>query len=440
MMSVGTTKISETFGPISTGAACVVAGMKTYDAGQIVVFVDGDETDPAVVNVDYTVAIAGDFSGVTVTPLAPLTARATSIVVARRTPLTSDFVIAPNGKVSEPRLVEQLDRTLMRGQENAETFARAIRFPVGDAAGSVLPVVSERANKLLAFDAEGGLATAASFGDVTVVTATQAEAEAGTNNTKMMTPLRVKQSVVGELAGKLSSEDGAVATQNLADSAVTAAKESDDASAPVASAATVDIGAVNSRNILITGSVTITSFGNTGAEGRRRLLRFSGAPILTHNAATLILPGGANITAAAGDTAEVVKEAGASAWRVVDYQRANGQAVVASSLRFFESGQVAYTAGASVIIAHGLGSTPKFIQVDLECVTAEHGYSVGQRVVFGGGIDDNTSANGVAVSVDATNINLRFGAALMAVLLRWTDGARVGVTPANWRYRIKAMA
>lgn len=122
-MSVLTTKISQDFTPVTAGAACVVNDMKVFEAAQIAVYVDGDEDDVAVQGVDYTVEIAGDLSGCTVTPLAPLAARATSITVARDTPLTSDFDLAPSGKLNEFRLVEQLDRDLMRDQEKQNAVA-----------------------------------------------------------------------------------------------------------------------------------------------------------------------------------------------------------------------------------------------------------------------------------------------------------------------------
>jgi hypothetical protein len=93
--------------------------------------------------------------------------------------------------------------------------------------------------------------------------------------------------------------------------------------ANLASAATTDIGAQNTVLLNITGTTTITSFG-TNYNGPR-YLRFDGALTLTHNATTLILPGGANITTAAGDSAIVVPNGTpANGWRVLGYQRADG--------------------------------------------------------------------------------------------------------------------
>lgn len=68
----------------------------------------------------------------------------------------------------------------------------------------------------------------------------------------------------------------------------------------VASAAITDIGIINSNFISITGTTGITSFG-TNYRGPR-FLRFAGVLTLT-NSATLVLPGNADITTAAGDTA-----------------------------------------------------------------------------------------------------------------------------------------
>lgn len=99
--------------------------------------------------------------------------------------------------------------------------------------------------------------------------------------------------------------------------------------AAIASASTCDIGAAAGNFVHITGTTTITGFGTVQA-GTRRVLCFDGALVLTHNATSLILPTGANITTAAGDTAIMVSE-GSGNWRCVGYQRASGRALVGSS-------------------------------------------------------------------------------------------------------------
>lgn len=95
--------------------------------------------------------------------------------------------------------------------------------------------------------------------------------------------------------------------------------------ADVASAGTISLGEGGYFNI--TGTTTITDIDfATDKAGRKAWIKFAGALTLTHNASTLILPGGANITTAAGDTACFVSE-GSDVVRCVSYSRANGSAL-----------------------------------------------------------------------------------------------------------------
>ena len=96
----------------------------------------------------------------------------------------------------------------------------------------------------------------------------------------------------------------------------------------MASAATVAIGGNSSDNITISGTTTITAF-DTVAAGIRRFVTFSGSLTLTYNATSLILPGAANITTAANDTAEFMS-LGSGNWICIRYQKASGLAVVSS--------------------------------------------------------------------------------------------------------------
>lgn len=89
-------------------------------------------------------------------------------------------------------------------------------------------------------------------------------------------------------------------------------------SVTVPSAATTDIGNANSNNIIISGTTTITSFG-TCAEGIVRIIRFTGALTLTHNATSLILPNGSNITTQVNDTA-IFRSMGSSNWVCISYK------------------------------------------------------------------------------------------------------------------------
>ncbi len=94
-------------------------------------------------------------------------------------------------------------------------------------------------------------------------------------------------------------------------------------SVAVASAGTVDLGAQTGNSLVISGTTTITSFGTVSA-GIAKIVRFSGALVLTHNGTSLILPGAANITTVAGDVACFQSE-GSGNWRCVWFQPTDGR-------------------------------------------------------------------------------------------------------------------
>lgn len=76
----------------------------------------------------------------------------------------------------------------------------------------------------------------------------------------------------------------------------------------IADGATISIPTAGHAFNLITSTTAITAFSFTGSpEGRSVLVRFDTARTLTHNASTLIIPGGANITTAQGDVMQITR-------------------------------------------------------------------------------------------------------------------------------------
>lgn len=96
-----------------------------------------------------------------------------------------------------------------------------------------------------------------------------------------------------------------------------------------ASQATVDLGSKVGRFAVITGITGIASFG-VADSGVERVIRFTNVLAITHNATSMILPGGATINTAAGDVATVVS-LGSGNWRMTSYTRASGKALVETS-------------------------------------------------------------------------------------------------------------
>lgn len=97
----------------------------------------------------------------------------------------------------------------------------------------------------------------------------------------------------------------------------------------IASAGTISIG--EGGYFHVTGTTTITDIDfATAKNGRIAVLVFDGALTLTHNSTTLVLPGGASITTAAGDSC-IVAQDNSDNVKVVSYTRASGAPVVSSS-------------------------------------------------------------------------------------------------------------
>lgn len=118
-----------------------------------------------------------------------------------------------------------------------------------------------------------------------------------------------------------------------------------------------DILGAASNLVCISGTTTVTSLG-TGAN-KLKHLRFSGALILTHNATSLILPGGANITTAAGDTCIVVSDASSNC-RIFAYQRANGWVYLPDAGRIVFAAAVNITHSTNVLTFAGASGGYKF--------------------------------------------------------------------------------
>lgn len=139
-----------------------------------------------------------------------------------------------------------------------------------------------------------------------------------TNNTTGSYSVTCK--VSGQTGVAIEQGGSATVYCNGTDIAFSNPPPSTSAEVTVASATTTDILGAASEYIAISGTATITSLG-TGAN-KRRFVRATGAFKLTHHATSLILPGGADITAASGDTFIVISNSSSHA-RVYHYQRAS---------------------------------------------------------------------------------------------------------------------
>lgn len=245
--------------------------------------------------VNYTVALAPVTNLATVTPILPWPSNDGTVSIVRRTPALQETDFR-NGDGFDADVHETLaDRAALRDVEILDELAQRLVDAPALAAqlAAVLAELVDVGNELDAIDA--ALEALAPPGNALAI-ATQAEAEAGVNNTKALTPLRGLQ---------LLDRNGV---------------RINGAEALLASAATVDMATAPNLRVRITGSVTISSFG-TG-QNLIRLVTANAAVTLVHSV-NLACPSGVNLALAAGDTFLAVSNA-TGQWRIALFQRADG--------------------------------------------------------------------------------------------------------------------
>lgn len=232
-----------------------------------------------------------------------------AITIRRVRPLTQNTDIRNQGSFFPEDHEDAFDHFIFIAQQLQDVLNRCLKAAeTEDQEYTLPPAVGE---SLIGWNAGGtNLTNYTRDAGTELSKASQAEAEAGTDNAAYMTALRTFQSTKALLLALTTAVNFAKATDK-------------------ASAGTCDIGAVLGNFVHITGTTTITALG-TAQAGAERTVTFTGILTLTHNATSLILPTGANITTAAGDVARFVSE-GSGNWRCVSYMRADGSSLSGNS-------------------------------------------------------------------------------------------------------------
>jgi hypothetical protein len=132
------------------------------------------------------------------------------------------------------------------------------------------------------------------------------------NNTQEISPADLRQWLADGTASFVTQKD-----KSTLENAIFEAKGT-----TLPSASTVDLNSATGNYIHISGSAAIDDFGTCPA-GARFILMFEGVLTLTYNATSLIIPGEANKTTAAGDCCLIISEGGGN-WRIVGYFAISG--------------------------------------------------------------------------------------------------------------------
>ena len=159
----------------------------------------------------------------------------------------------------------------------------------------------------------------------------------------------------------------------------------------------------------VTGTTAITSINTTGGAGTQIKLHFDGVLTLTHHATNLVLPGGANITTAAGDEAEFI-EYGAGTYRCTSYSKADGTSVVAAgggSLVLLDTQTASTSASIAFSSTHLTTTYKEYIIEVIDAVPATDGVTLTFVVS-----EDNGSTYKTSAAYDYTAIYFTSGSAL----------------------------
>lgn len=111
----------------------------------------------------------------------------------------------------------------------------------------------------------------------------------------------------------------------------------------------------------------------------------------------------------------------------------------AAFTKSYTSADQTITAGGSLTLAHSLGGAPVLMQAYLVAQNSVLGYTAGDITPAYFNEASTSADRGMSVVPDATNINVRFGAAANTfVILRKDTGAGALITNTDWKVRFRA--
>ena len=380
---------------------------------------------------DYTVTINANGTGSVTLTATPTGATQIAIVGNRTIARTTDFVTG--GDFFANTLNDELDQQTIFNQQNAEGLQRALQAPQTDPTtiDMTLPRAADRANKTLAFDANGDPTLGISAADVANAVTY------ATNAANSATAAATSASAASSSASSASSSASTATTQasnastsatNAASSASAASTSATNAASSASTAATQASNASTSAtNAASSASAASTSASNAATSATNASNSASAAATSASNAATSETNAANSASAAAASAASAANTFDSFDDRYLGTKASNptldndGNALVAGALYFSTSENIMKVYdGASWIAATSAGNVSflRFRYVATSGQTTFSGadsnaatltYTVNNIVVFLNGVSlDQTEYT----ATSGTSVVLGAGAAL----------------------------
>lgn len=110
--------------------------------------------------------------------------------------------------------------------------------------------------------------------------------------------------------------------------------------------------------------------------------------------------------------------------------------------KYYKSPERTMVLGSAINLSHGLGETPKLVMLTLKCVTAEHGYSVGDEIqmhFFQPQAGTASQSCGYGIVRTSTQVQVLVGNNSTLIMQKSAFGY-TAYTIANWRLIVEAWA
>lgn len=193
-------------------------------------------------------------------------------------------------------------------------------------------------------------------------------------------------------------------------------------------------GFVSGPNIIVTGSanrgIRCQSPGAYTFDGGSKVVAGNNTGIYAYYGAYVEAVGG-NLDQNSAKTSpgESVSGNWLSLVRVTSSYRPSPAAIRLARLEEFLEIPIVW--GTTINCVHDFYDSRPLVMIALKCLTAEYGYSAGDRVVIGPGCTDYSRAMGIDIRCNTNSIDLILGSSPLAVISPST-GAQYAITAANW--------